>query len=118
MASQSVKYRATSSQLERVKIALGSCDRLYRDVQQYRVEEAQQIAEVDRLSGSGAEAYDVKQARAVLQETRTMIPITLEELRTARRRLQECIDESESELEQADASLLASARASLSRAEP
>jgi Tubulin binding cofactor A len=95
-------------------------------VEQYRVEEAQQTVEVERLNAAGAEAHDVKQARAVLQETRNMIPITLEELRSAARLLRDSLDEAEMYLA-GDASLAAlpstvllleDAHRTLSRPEP
>eukprot|EP00727_Mastigamoeba_balamuthi_P010034 m51a1_g5653 hypothetical protein (112) ;mRNA; f:872912-873247 len=61
------------AELRQLKIKTGSCKRLQKEWESYIRETATQQKRVDDMTAAGADAYDVKKQREVLDETASMI---------------------------------------------
>mmetsp|Transcript_48312 Transcript_48312/g.121638 ORF Transcript_48312/g.121638 Transcript_48312/m.121638 type:complete len:112 (-) Transcript_48312:54-389(-) len=72
-----------AEELRKLKIKVGSCKRLMKEVESYKKECAQQQARIDKLVSEGADEATIKKQKEVLQESQDMIPDCTSRLKVA-----------------------------------
>ncbi|KAI0348160.1 tubulin binding cofactor A [Trametopsis cervina] len=69
--------------IRQIKIKSGSTKRLFKEHKSYVVEEEQQKIKLDKFIANGAEEWDIKNARKMLEESGKMIQDSTKRLGTA-----------------------------------
>jgi len=78
--------------LRQLKINTGVLKRLGKERAMNFTELAQQQARIDKYKQEGRDEYDIKKQYEVLDECKMMIPHTQQRLETARKELQQMLD--------------------------
>jgi len=75
-----------------LKIKLGSCVRLRKEIASYEREAIQQEARVNKMRAENQDEAEIRKQEEVLEESRSMIPNSLERLKQAQTTLKEQMD--------------------------
>lgn len=76
-----------------LKIAVGSCRRLHKEVGLYEKECVAQEARIAQLRGAGADEHSVRKQEQVLEESQRMVPDTQLRLQQALAHLRSLVDQ-------------------------
>lgn len=76
-----------------LKIGLGSCKRLQKDVGFYEKEVEKQSARIQGMKAEGKDEYDIRKQEEVLEDSRKMIPDCKKRLEVAVESLRKLVDE-------------------------
>ncbi|KAL2621001.1 hypothetical protein R1flu_001206 [Riccia fluitans] len=72
-----------SQELKTLKIRIGVCKRLLKELQSYESEVERETAKTQKMKDNNADAHDIKQQENVLSESKMMIPDCRKRLETA-----------------------------------
>ena len=70
--------------LRKLKIKTSTLQRLLKERDAYKKEEAEIEQTIEKMKSSNADPYDIKKQNEVLQETQKMVPDTLKRINSAR----------------------------------
>eukprot|EP01118_Nematostelium_gracile_P013953 TRINITY_DN5341_c0_g1_i1.p1 TRINITY_DN5341_c0_g1~~TRINITY_DN5341_c0_g1_i1.p1 ORF type:complete len:117 (+),score=33.63 TRINITY_DN5341_c0_g1_i1:79-429(+) len=76
---------------KKLKIKLGSCKRIHKEMESYIKEAEQQEAKIATMKSQNEDSYRIKKQTEVLDETKNMIPDTKRRLETAHSDLNEML---------------------------